>query len=306
MTADPNKTELAGFDLAGNVLSNDGFAPSQDITCVFLNVKAGQTLQLIKEVDNTLGGTATPADFVLTATPTDPAGPALEFATGDTKNVLAGEWTIGEEDVDGYGLTGISCVVDGGAPVDLTDGELTIGATDRTTVCTLSNRSLPGEVTWNKVDGAGVKLSGSEWKLVGPAPATDEVAITDCVEADAADCVGPDLAPEAGEFRLAGLAWGEYTLVETKAPAGYKLLAEDAIDPFTISSAALNVSLDDIVNEQRPVPLIPLTGGLGQDAFFIGGGALIALVVGLTVPWYRRRTFATAAIEPPAEPKASS
>ena len=94
----------------------------------------------------------------------------------------------------------------------------------------------PTEVTWNKVDTKGGKLAGSQWKIVGPSPATDVYCVADNVTVDAngattpadtefADCIGEKLSDAAnteyGVIKVKGLPVGEYTLTETKAPDGY-------------------------------------------------------------------------------------
>ncbi|MGO4595925.1 MYXO-CTERM sorting domain-containing protein, partial [Leifsonia sp. 2TAF2] len=52
------------------------------------------------------------------------------------------------------------------------------------------------------------------------------------------------------------------------------------------------LNLPDVVNKQLPVPVIPLTGGLGTDALTFAGGGLLASVLALA-GWQllrRRRT----------------
>ena len=78
---------------------------------------------------------------------------------------------------------------------------------------------------------------------------------------------------------LINLEWGEYTLVETLAPAGY--IVDKTEHKFTIGDLegtdGLNIDLGDITNTKVDGPTIPLTGGISRDAFLLGGGMFIAL-----------------------------
>lgn len=160
-------------------------------------------------------------------------------------------------------------------------------------VCQLTNRQLPGGVAWQKVDDADgtTALAGSQWQIVGPAPAGTVLEVTDCVAADAAACAGPDLDPSAGRLRVAGLAWGSYQLIETRAPVGFRL--DDTPHDFTIGAGERAVDLGPIANQRREAPLLPLTGGLGRDAFTLLGLSLLGLGgAALGLQARRQRRFA--------------
>lgn len=214
----------------------------------------------------------------------------------------------------------------------------------------IANSKIPntrntGTISWNKVSSDsnnGKKLSGSEWKLTktknfgwnattGKAEYADiasdqqrPIAITDCVPAEnkaAAEttCSAPagaaegrpyDVDPAAGQFKLKGLEWGTYTLVETKAPDGYDVDSTvrtftfgpaagsdgtgtwksnsvesktgDTTGAFTTSdveydSSVFTFSVNGIKN--KPGVILPATGGTGNS--WIYAAALVAALIGV-------------------------
>lgn len=208
----------------------------------------------------------------------------------------------------------------------------------------IPNTRNTGTISWNKVSSDsnnGKKLSGSEWKLTktknfgwndkGKAEYTDIasadqklITITDCVPAEnktAAEttCSAPagaaegqpyDVDPAAGQFKLEGLEWGTYTLVETKAPDGYDVDSTvrtftfgptagtdgtgtwksnsvrsktgDTTGTFTTSdveydSSVFTFSVNGIKN--KPGVILPGTGGAGD--YWIYAAALVAALIGV-------------------------
>jgi len=169
-------------------------------------------------------------------------------------------------------------------------------------VPTCTDTPLPGSLQWLKVDEGYQPLAGSEWALTpvdeDGAPSGAPVSVTDCVEADAADCTGPDVDPAGGHFRLVGLDYGSYSLSETRAPAGYLLLTTP-LPVVVLSTALLDLSglagFPDLINFMQTVPTLPLTGGVGEDAFLIGGALSALVLLGLLLGRYLRRRTAGAA-----------
>ncbi|MDO5033774.1 MAG: SpaA isopeptide-forming pilin-related protein [Actinomycetaceae bacterium] len=147
------------------------------------------------------------------------------------------------------------------------------------------NEEMPGSVSWSKVDKETRELLGkSEWTLTtGDPNETVYEQITDCDAADVTLCNGLDKDPEKGAFKLVGLKWGDYRLIETLAPAGYIIDSEP--HKFAIGAdeevRKLNWEFDPITNVKVVGPSIPLTGGMSRDAYILGGGAFLA--VGLAV-----------------------
>lgn len=193
-----------------------------------------------------------------------------------------------------------------------------------------------GTISWNKISSDSTntkKLGGSEWKLTktanfgwdtdGKAVYTDivndqqsPITITDCESGAGNACsaseVQPiyDVDPVEGQFKLKGLEWGTYTLVESKAPDGYDVdstvrkftfgpasgsdgtgqwnsngvasAAGDATGNFTTSpanydSSVFNFSVGDIKN--KPGVILPGTGGAGD--YWIYAAALVAALIGV-------------------------
>ncbi|WP_334168803.1 SpaA isopeptide-forming pilin-related protein, partial [Timonella senegalensis] len=196
--------------------------------------------------------------------------------------------TVSEENQTGYEFKNLTCTVthpntNGGKPVTTTvttsasgltqAGSLAGVAPGSTVDCVFTNTHKSGSLTWSKVDTSAPAnlLAGSEWELKGPDGGVTK--IVDCQEAAKADCKGPDRDPVAGQFTLTGLPWGEYSLTETKAPAGYT--RDGKTRTVIIAGDALVRSYGQIANEKRAPLTIPLTGGTGTLAFIVAGGAAL-------------------------------
>ena len=158
-----------------------------------------------------------------------------------------------------------------------------VQSVDTTITVTNKTKVVLGSVRWYKVDDStpAKPLAGSEWKLTGPAGFTEKVQPSEGCSEDPEECIltgGP-------EFSLGDLIWGEYTLVETKAPAGYKPSHTEY--KFTIwgpdeLSGQLTVGDEvvvgnGVVNERLEGPTLPLTGGASAFAFLVAGGGLAAI-----------------------------
>lgn len=189
----------------------------------------------------------------------------------------------------------------------------------------IANTRKTGAVTWTKVssDSNNAKpLPGSQWTLKqtktfswenGVAKYIDADAtlgtVTDCVndENNVADCSTQtgayvDLDGDSGKFKISGLGWGEYELVESKAPDGYDLdntphkfrigpLEGDNIAGNWYANTGFNNADTSAYNEQttftvnggniknQPGVILPGTGGAGD--YWIYAAALVAALIGV-------------------------
>lgn len=172
----------------------------------------------------------------------------------------------------------------------------------------IANTRLLGSVEWVKKSSDSIitsPLAGSEWKLVNMSKGNGTVAspylelvVTDCVvSGDSDDRKCPDgsvdVDPDAGRFRVDGLDWGEWRLVETKAPNGYELLTGPDADRlvFTIGDddehVVLNVDLKDILNDKTAtIHGFPLTGARGVLILAV---VVLVTIVGVTIMYRKNR-----------------
>lgn len=197
----------------------------------------------------------------------------------------------------------------------------------------LPNKRKTGMVTWNKVDKTdGTKLlGGSEWKLIwtksfswvnGKASYKEKnqelATIKDCVDSsatqrDVSTEAYADIDGKAGQFKIKGLAWGEYQLVETKAPDGFNLDSTPHMfrigpvegsdvtgkwytssDFKTDSTSAYNANTAFTVGggsiTNTPGVVLPGTGGEGVNKMYAAGLlAVTVAVAGLALSFRRRR-----------------
>ncbi len=188
----------------------------------------------------------------------------------------------------------------------------------------IANTRKTGAVTWTKVSSDSNNadpLPGSQWTLKqtktfswknGVAQYTDVTSDTtlatviDCVDSQSSKCSAQttsyvDLDGAAGRFKISGLAWGEYELIESKAPDGYDLDATPhkfRIGPLedgniagdwyansnfktdgksSYSDASLTVNGGNV--ENKPGVILPGTGGAGD--YWIYAAALVAALIGV-------------------------
>lgn len=208
--------------------------------------------------------------------------------------------------------------------ITITDGKVTWNPD--VTDSKIANTRKTGSVTWTKVSSDtnnSDPLSGSEWTLKqtkifswadGAAKytvVTSEATlgtVTDCVDGQngVAKCSAQtgeyvDLDGASGKFKISGLDWGEYQIIESKAPDGYDLDTTPhtfRIGPLeggtitgdwyantnfetdgksSYSDASLTVNGGNV--ENKPGVILPGTGGAGD--YWIYAAALVAALIGV-------------------------
>ena len=276
---------IAGPGINGTVALTDNFStklPGASNVYTLTNTVECQTLKITKNVENDNGGTLTAADWNQKLFATPGSGSRLTFDSGEKKYVTAGTYEISENTLPGYEQMSIKCT---GATYNESTKKVEIAA-GKHAECIVTNGDSPGTVSWDKVNESGDLLDGSEWTIRDAAG--NDIALDDCVAASADGCSVRDKNPAAGKFRVEDLKWGDYTLVETKAPAGYKL--DETPRKFTISREKLDFAFDEpIVNKQAKSPQLPFTGGIGTVGFVIAGAALLLAGAAAALWQYRRR-----------------
>lgn len=170
--------------------------------------------------------------------------------------------------------------------------------------------------TGKKYDDAATRLAGAEFTLahkggtaisfVKVADSATQNAVYRVAKADEAGATTTITTPANGKVDFRGLENGEYTLTETKAPAGYNKLASaigvkvDGQNNGTDTTHATVVIKYDNNNgsvydqtasngvipvQNKPGVVLPGTGGMGTIAFTVIG----VLVIALGVAWTLKR-----------------
>jgi len=167
--------------------------------------------------------------------------------------------TVTEPEVSGYTFVSAQCSVNGTNVTTTLNGSSAsfTGTAQATHACTFTNKQKPGAATWEKVSSDGTTLlGGSTWTLTGPNVPANTV-VTDCTSGSGTTCPAgayTDQDPVAGQFKLANLSWGSYTLTESKAPDGYAL--DTTKHTFTISATALSTTVTGSPFKNSPTSAI--------------------------------------------------
>lgn len=229
-------------------------------------------------------------------------------------------------------------ITDGNASWSSTDGNASwSSSTTDPKIVNIVNKRKTGTVTWTKMSSDPNNtepLPGSQWTLKqtktfswenGVAKYTDADAtlgtVTDCVSGknnvtDRSAQTGTyvDLDGAEGEFKISGLGWGEYELIESKAPDGYNIDSKphtfrigpaegsDVTGKWYTSSGGFKTDSTDVYNADTaftvnggsitntPGVVLPDTGGEGLNKMYAAGFLAVAIAVaGLALSLRRRQ-----------------
>ena len=212
-----------------------------DVTCTINNDDIEPLLTLVKTVDNgNTGGTATSANWTLTADGPTPITGVSGAPVVTSANVTAGEYDLSESTGPaGYELSALVCS-DANGPIEtvsVTDPTVSI-APGAVVTCTFTNTAVPATLTLVKVVGNG-ETGGTavpaNWTLEaeGPTPISG--------------------ASGSPTVTAVPVAVGTYDLTETAGPAGYDLtglVCSDANGPIagtSPGSPTVTIALGDAV-----------------------------------------------------------
>jgi hypothetical protein len=184
---------------------------AEDVTCTFGNTDLPGSLTLIKDVDNSLGGSAVPTDWNQRLTAQTQTGDAIVFEHAQTQDVPAGSYTLAEVDqLANYEWTDLSC----------STGETTLEtptvnvANGQAVACTFTNASIAPTLRLVKNvdnrDGVGA-ATADLWTLNAVAGETDPRLSGTGTPTSAIRAVL--FGPAAADV--------DYTLSETFGPSGY-------------------------------------------------------------------------------------
>jgi hypothetical protein len=244
-------------------------APGTRIECSFVNRLQPTRLTLVNQAAD-----ADPAAWSLSATPT--GGSPIAFTTGVAQDVAPGAYQLAATGGPATHVGGAwSCVDHGGATVSVTNAHVTVPVGTRV-ACTIVQQTAH-VVLLKRIDAAMAgSLLPEDFELTAaPVDATLGLSPTTVQGAEAADAdntvaVRPGAAYALSESssyaylqlrlqRLEGSSWVDVTSNEITAPAP----GQTATYRF--------------VNAAPPALALPLTGGLGADAYLFAGLALLVL-----------------------------
>jgi hypothetical protein len=239
--------------------------PGYHVRCTATNRTA--LLTLAKQVVNAHGGTAAAGDWTLTATPVDPAAPALPSVVvrgdaGTAAQVRPQQvYRLSESGPPGYTAAPWQCAIGAGTGTAAGDTITLDGGASAT--CTITNTDEPARLTLRKVvdpGSSGSTKTPADWTLTASPEGIPGQAP---VSGNGADGV-TDQAVSAGSYTLGEHGAAGFT-------AGTWTCTGGALDGRTLTLALDDAATCTITNVAR-VPTLTLvkrvangtTGGTGQ------------------------------------------
>ncbi|SBT48115.1 VWA domain-containing protein [Micromonospora auratinigra] len=201
----------------------------QTAICTATNVAQAAKLTLVKQVENPYGGTATPQDWVLSATPRSQVQiPTITGRSGEPAVTGAQLYPNTPYDLaesggpQGYEQVGaVRCVLTGTETVVPTPDNVLTASFAQDITCTFTNRQLqppPGTAKLTLVKQVENKFGGTakptDWLLSATPPPGSSAAVIS------------GRSGEAAVTDAAAVAGVGYTLAESGGPAGYEQIGE--------------------------------------------------------------------------------
>lgn len=147
------------------------------MVCTIVNDDRPATLTLVKRVVNDDGGTLGDGDFTLKAQIGSTLLSGVEGAPAITNaTVSAGSYTIGEDPVAGYTMTGVACWTDSmrTTPVAVSTTNVITLANAGSAYCEITNDDVPARLTLvkNVISDGGGTLTDAAFTLTATGPTT--------------------------------------------------------------------------------------------------------------------------------------
>ena len=146
---------------------------------------------------------------------------------------------------------------------------LKVDATDKTIALANATFEVYRPATAEEINAGGDNLN----TITGVADKVVKVSFYDNAELEGEKVTSVTTEAD-GKAAIYGLAYGKYYLVETKAPAGYNLLAEP--EELTIDAIS-HMDEKTITVENKMGALLPSTGGVGTTIFTVSGIGLVCI-----------------------------
>ncbi|GAA2182291.1 hypothetical protein GCM10009785_20810 [Brooklawnia cerclae] len=232
--------------------------PSTDVVCTVTNRSVTPTLTLVKDLDNTGGGTATVDDFTLKAR--GPGNAAISGQSNDPSvtqvELPPGEYVFSEDGPAGYA---VDWYCTGGTSWN-DDTEVAVLDVGQDMVCTATNTVQRPTLTLVK-DLAGGPATAGDWELTADGPGaahtgvTGDATVTD-VEVDAGVYNLSEAAVDSSDPLLGGYAAGAWSCDDGTLDGSQLTLepGDDATCTITNTWQGGTLTLVKVVDDGQVIP----------------------------------------------------